>query len=243
MLCGVCFKERRYEMDIPANWTQTIESVDWSQIAEKVEDYGPAISVLRETWSKETLQEMAAGKVFVPDDVLNEAIKKQIPADGNVAAIRLHGQENGRLYVRVETRKKDAVELTGEIKEFCHRGDTSYMVYHVRERNLPGHGLMSWVFSRISLSMAERLVGRIETPEGIPVTIHGNTVRVDCSAALSESDFGKTEFQGHRLLDMVEIDGARPKEGGIELQTKLDVPDDVQDALKNVLKEKAEASE
>ena len=117
------------------------------------------------------------------------------------------------------------------------------MVYHVRERNLPGHGLMSWVFSRISLSMAERLVGRLETPEGIPVTIHGNTVRVDCSAALSESDFGKTEFQGHRLLDMVEIDGARPKEGGIELQTKLDVPDDVQDALKNVLKEKAEASE
>ena len=112
------------------------------------------------------------------------------------------------------------------------------MVYRVRERNIQHHGLMSWVFSRISLSMAERMVGHIELSDDLPVQIKNNTVRVDYSKVLAESDFGKTEFQGHRMLDMVEIDKAVPKDGGIEFETKLNVPDDVKAALKKLVAEK-----
>ncbi len=65
----------------------------------------------------------------------------------------------------------------------------------------------------------------------MPISIRHNTVTVDYSKVLAESDFGKTEYQGHRLMDMLEIEGAKPKDDGIEFDTKLNVPDDVKKAL------------
>ena len=226
-------------IDLPAGWQEKAAQVDWSKVQEAVQDYGPVIQVIQNTWDKESLLEISQGKLFVPDDVMNKAIAKRIPADSTVKSVTIASHANGRMDVRAETEKVGPVELSGEIQEFVHDGDKSYMVYRVRERNIPDHGLMSWVFSRISLSMAERLVGHIELSEDLPVQIQHNSVRIDYSKVLSESDFGKTEFQGHRLLDMVEIDKATPKDGGVEFETKLNIPDVVEDELKKLVTEKA----
>lgn len=225
-------------IDLPAGWQEKIANVDWSKVKEAVQDYGPVIKVIRDTWDKESLLEISQGRLFVSDDMINQAIAKRIPTDGKVKAVTIASHGNGRMDVNVDTEKVGRIELSGEIKEFVHEGDQSYMVYRVRERNIQHHGLMSWVFSRISLSMAERMVGHIELSDDLPVQIKNNTVRVDYSKVLAESDFGKTEFQGHRMLDMVEIDKAVPKDGGIEFETKLNVPDDVKEALKKLVAEK-----
>lgn len=222
-------------IDLPANWMEKIQQVDWSKVKEKVKDYGPVIQVLRQTWSQETLKEISEGKLFVPDSVINDAVAKQIDGDGAVTGVTIKSHENGRMDITADTKKIGPVEVSGEIQEFVHQGDTSYAVYRVRSKNIPNHGLMSWIFSRISLSMAERMVGHMEMPDNLPVSIHHNTIKVDYSQALAESDFGKTEYQGHRLIDMIEIEGAKPKEGGIEFDTKLNVPDDVKHALLAVL--------
>lgn len=224
-------------IDLPAGWLEQIQNVDWSRVGKAVEDYGPALDVLRHTWTRESLRDISQGKLFVPDDVINDAIAQRIGEgsnDSKVKSVKLTSHANGRLDIAAETGsgKVQKIELSGDIEEFVHKGDESYMVYRVRSRNLPGHGLMSWMFSRVSLSMAERMVGHLETPENLPVTIgHHNRVRVDYSQVLAASDFGKTTYQGHRLLDMIEIEGAKPKEGGIEFDTKLHVPDDVKKAL------------
>ncbi|MCH3958088.1 MAG: hypothetical protein LKE51_00405 [Selenomonas sp.] len=225
-------------IDLPAGWQEKAAQVDWSKVQEAVQDYGPVIQVIQNTWDKESLLEISQGKLFVPDDVMNKAIAKRIPADSTVKSVTIASHANGRMDVRAETEKVGPVELSGEIQEFVHNGDQSYMVYRVRERNLPDHGLMSWVFSRISLSMAERLVGHIELSDDLPMQIQHNKVRIDYSKVLAESDFGKTEFQGHRMLDMIEIDKATPKDGGVEFETKLNIPDDVKDALKQLVAEK-----
>ncbi len=222
-------------IDMPANWMEKIQHVDWSKVKAAVADYGPVLSVLRQTWSKESLLEISQGKLFVSDDVINDAIAKQMTDDGAVTGVTIKSHENGRLDITANTKKVGPVEVSGEIKEFVHQGDSSYAVYRVRSKNIPNHGLMSWVFSRISLSMAERLVGHMEMPANLPVTVHHNTIRVDYSKALAASDFGKTEYQGHRLIDMIEIERATPKEGGVEFDTKLNVPDDVKQALLAVL--------
>lgn len=227
-------------IDLPANWQEQLAKIDWSSVQETVKDYGPALRVLRETWDKESLLEISQGKLFVPDDMINEAIAKRMAAGSRIKAVKITSHANGRMDIAVDTTSKvGRIELSGEIKEFIHEGDKSYMVYRVRERNIPSHGLMSWVFSRISLSMAERLVGHLEISEDLPIKIRHNTVTVDYSKVLAESDFGRTEFQGHRMLDMVEVRGAVPKEGGIEFQTKLNVPQEVKDALIKLTKEKA----
>ena len=230
-------------IDMPANWMEKIQHVDWSKVKAAVADYGPVISVLRQTWSKESLLEISQGKLFVPDDVINDAIAKQMTADGAVTGVRLKSHANGRLDITADTKKVGPVEVSGEIKEFVHQGDSSYAIYRVRNKNIPNHGLMSWVFSRISLSMAERLVGHMDMPDNLPVTVHHNTIRVDYSQALAASDFGKTEYQGHRLIDMIEIEGAKPKEGGVEFDTKLHVPDDVKQALLAVLASETSAAD
>ena len=225
-------------IDLPANWQEQLQNIDWGKVQEKVADYGPALKVIKDTWDKETLAEISQGNLFVSDKMLNEVIAKNIKEDSPAKSVVLESKANGRLNVTVDTAKIGKVELSGEVKEFVHDGDKSYMVYRVRERNIPHHGLMSWVFSRISLAMAQRMVGKLEISEDLPVEIKHNNVRIDYSKVLAESDFGKTMFHGHRLLDMIEIEKATPKEGGIMFQTKLHVPDDVKDDLKALLPQK-----
>jgi hypothetical protein len=196
------------------------------------------LRVIRDTWDRETLTEISQGNLFVSDKMLNEAIARNIKEDSPARSVLLESKENGRLNVTIDTVKLGKVELSGEVKEFVHDGDKSYMVYRVRERNIPNHGLMSWVFSRISMAMAQRMVGNLHISDDIPVEIKHNNVRIDYSKVLADSDFGKTMFHGHRLLDMIEIEKATPKEGGIMFQTKLNIPDDVKDDLKNLLPQK-----
>ena len=225
-------------IDLPANWQDQLQQIDWAKIQEKVSDYGPALKIIKDTWDRETLAEISQGNLFVSDKMLNDAIAKNIKGDSPVRSVLLESKENGRLNITIDTAKIGKVELSGEVKEFVHEGDKSYMVYRVRERNIPHHGLMSWVFSRISLAMAQRMVGKLSISEDLPVEIKHNNVRIDYSKVLAESDFGRTMFHGHRLLDMIEIEKATPKEGGIMFQTKLNIPEDVKDDLKSLLPQK-----
>jgi hypothetical protein len=226
-------------MDLPAAWVEQVQKIDWAELKEKVQDYGPALAVIKGTWSRESLKEISEGKVFVSDEVMNKALAERFQktsADNKgIASLELHSHENGRLDIEAVTGK-GPVKLSGKIKEFVHQGDKSYMVYHVQQKKMPGHGIMSWIFSNVSLSMIERTLGKIETPENLPVKISHNDVRVDCSQLLAASTFGKTSFHGHRLLDMIEIKGATPKENGIEFQTELKVPDDVKQDLRGLLR-------
>ena len=176
--------------------------------------------------------------------MLNDAIAHNLGTDGTIRSVQLTSHEDGHLGVVCTTDKKyKRVELSGTIKEFVHTGDKSYAVYHVDKKKLPDHGFISWLFSRLSLAMTERLVGRLDVSDRIPVDIRGNDVTVDFHDVLAASRLGTTEFRGHPLLSMVEIEGATVKEGGIMFDTRLNVPDDVKDALRAILQEKAAASQ
>ena len=225
---------------MPVNISSALAGIDFGKLSAAVEDYGPALQVVRDTWDKATLQEMAEGKLFVSDDMMNEAIAREMAGqseDTPVTKLTLASHDNGRLDITADTKKVGPVELSGTIEAFVHDGDTSYMQYRVRSKNILQHGLMSWIFSRVSLSMAQRMVGHIDLPENLPVTLKHNTVTVDYSKVLADSALGKTEFEGHRLLDMVEIKSATPRDGGILFETRLHVPDEVKDALLRMVKD------
>lgn len=229
-------------IDIPANFIEQVKNIDWSGVREAVKDYGPALTVLRDTWDRETLAQIADGHLFVRDATLNEAIAKNIGTEGTVRGIELHSYADGRLDLICTTSKKyKKIELSGTIEEFVHDGDKSYAVYRVRKKNIPDHGFVSWVFSRVSLSLAERMMGRFDVSDTLPVEIRGNKVYVDFHEVLAASKLGQTTFQGHKLTDMIEIEGASVQEGGIMFDTKLNVPDDVKDALRAIVRERGSA--
>ena len=222
-------------MDLPAHFQEQLAKIDWAKVQEKVADYGPALRVIKATWDKETLAEISQGNLFVSDDVLNEALAKNIKEGGPAKSVKLKSAADGSLAITVDTVRMGPIELKGQVQEFVHKGDRSWMVYKVRQRNIPNHGLMSWVFSRVSLAMAQRMVGSVQLSDDVPVTIKHNTVTIDYSKVLAESQLGTTKFHGHRLLDVVEIEKAVPKEGGIMFQTKLNIPDDVKEDLRAIL--------
>ena len=228
-------------IDIPAHFIEDLRSFDWSTIRETVQDYTPVLTALRDTGDRETLTEIADGHLFVRDATMNEAIAKNLGTDGSITGITLTSHANGTLDIVCTTAKKyKRIELSGTIEEMVHDGEKSYAVYRVRKKKVPNHGLVSWIFARVSLSMVERMVGHLDVSDRVPVDVRGNTVRVDFHEVLAASRFGQTEFRGHRLIDMIEIEGAQVRDGGIMFDTKLNVPDDVKDALRNILKDKVQ---
>ena len=60
-------------MDLPAAWVEQIQKIDWAELKEKVQDYGPALKVVKGTWSRESLKEISEGRLFVPDEEFNQS--------------------------------------------------------------------------------------------------------------------------------------------------------------------------
>ena len=231
-------------MDMPAIISEYFPGISAESISEAVEDYQPAWQVIKHTWSNETLKEIMQGKVSVPDSVINEAIAESLQAekDGSEAAaeppvteLKLTSRENGRLEIFANTKKIGRVEFSGTIEEFVHNKEDSHVTYRVRERALKDHGLASWFFSRISMSLSQKLFGKLDLGESLPITIKGNYITVDCRKALEQSKLAKAEIKGYPVLDMLEIKNAVPHDGYIMFETRLNIPQEIQVAALDLL--------
>ena len=231
-------------MDMPAIISEYFPGISAESISEAVEDYQPAWQVIKHTWSNETLKEIMQGKVSVPDSVINEAIAESLQAekDGSEAAaeppvteLKLTSRENGRLEIFANTKKIGRVEFSGTIEEFVHNKEDSHVTYRVRERALKDHGLASWFFSRISMSMSQKLFGKFDLGESLPTSIKGNYITVDCRKALEQSKLAKAEIKGYPVLDMLEIKNAVPHDGYIMFETRLNIPQEIQVAALDLL--------
>ena len=231
-------------MDMPAIISEYFPSISGESILEAVEDYQPAWQVIKHTWSNETLKEIMQGKVSVPDSVINEAIAESLQAekDGSEAAaepsvteLKLTSRENGRLEIFANTKKIGRVEFSGTIEEFVHNKEDSHVTYRVRERALKDHGLASWFFSRISMSLSQKLFGKLDLGESLPTNIKGNYITVDCRKALEQSKLAKAEIKGYPVLDMLEIKNAVPHDGYIMFETRLNIPQEIQVAALDLL--------
>ena len=231
-------------MDMPAIISEYFPGISAESISEAVEDYQPAWQVIKHTWSNETLKEIMQGKVSVPDSVINEAIAESLQAekDGSEAAaeppvteLKLTSRENGRLEIFANTKKIGRVEFSGTIEEFVHNKEDSHVIYRVRERALKDHGLASWFFSRISMSLSQKLFGKLDLGESLPTTIKGNYITVDCRKALEQSKLAKAEIKGYPVLDMLEIKNAVPHDGYIMFETRLNIPQEIQVAALDLL--------
>ena len=231
-------------MDMPAIISEYFPSISGESILEAVEDYQPAWQVIQHTWSNETLKEIMQGKVSVPDSVINEAIAESLQAekDGSEAAaeppvteLKLTSRENGRLEIFANTKKIGRVEFSGTIEEFVHNKEDSHVTYRVRERALKDHGLASWFFSRISMSLSQKLFGKLDLGESLPTNIKGNYITVDCRKALEQSKLAKAEIKGYPVLDMLEIKNAVPHDGYIMFETRLNIPQEIQVAALDLL--------
>ena len=222
-------------MDMPAIISEYFPGIKIEKINEAIADYQPAWLIVRNTWSNETIREIMEGKVSVPDEVINKAISDKLDENQLVTEVKLTSKKNGKLDIYAKTQKAGRVEFSGTIEEFVHNTEDSHVTYKVKERALKDHGLASWFFSRMSLSMAQRLFGKIDLGEDLPTNIHGNYVTVDCKNILEQSDLAKAVVKEHRVLDMIEIKNAVPHDGYITFETSLNIPEDIQTEILDMI--------
>lgn len=202
-----------------------------SQAADTARAYEPAIEVAKKVWDVQSLQGLKNGKISVPDEAINAALASEIEGSDRVKSLSVTSRENGRLDVHANMVSIGRVELSGTVDAFVHDGDSSYMTYTIKKRSLKDHKVASWIFSRISLAMAEKLVGPIKISDDMPMTVKENSVTIDCSQALKKSELAQASIDGYTLLDALHIEKAVPHDGYIEITASLKVPD----AVKNLL--------
>ena len=224
-------------IDMPVDISsQMLGNINFSELSGQVENLKPVIDVVRQTWDMQTLEQLKDGKVAISDEMINESIAKTIDENSAIKGLKVTSVGDGKMKLTAETKKFGPVELLCRIDQFEHSKDTSVLKFKVLEKNLPDNGTMSWIFSRISLSMAEKLVGKVDLGENVKTKISGNTVTVDFQEALKASSFGQIQLFGYSLSDAVVVEQAVPKEGYVEFKTALNLPDTVKNMLDNILK-------
>lgn len=89
--------------------------------------------------------------------------------------------------------------------------------YNVENHEMTGNVMLSWIFSSLTLGIMKKIIGLNGVPDSVDVKMDGNDVMVDFSRLLVESDFGKAEFKGIHIIDLLEIQSATSVEGGTEI--------------------------
>lgn len=224
-------------MDMPISMpAEALGSLNFSSLSGSIADLSPMIAVVRHTWSTQTLAGLREGKVTVPDDVINESLAKYSDENSSIHDIEITSLGDSKLRLIAKTKKFGAVDITCRIDQFEHNKDISFLKFTVLEKDLPDQEVLSWIFSRVSLSMVEKMVGRIDLGESIKTKVVGDTVAIDFHQALEETEFGSANLFGYRLSDAIVIENAVPKEGYIEFKTMLNMPETVKSMLYNIVK-------
>jgi len=222
-------------LSLPSSVSKQLQRLYNEKVQAILQQYAPAIQVLRQTWDKKTLEGIMSGKVAVPDATINEALAKRFTGQGRVKSLSITSLENGRLKIHLSVRKVGRIELTGTIDKFVHTKDESYLTFTVEQKELVDHKLLSWFFSHLSLSLMEKFTGHMNPFEEVPLSFKGNTVTADLTQRFKDSDLAQTTVLGYNLADSLQIDGAVPHKDYVEFQTNLQVPEDVKNLLLRAL--------
>lgn len=224
-------------MDMPiALLEEAAQRIDVGAITGSVTNFAPVVEIVRHTWSTQTLAQISEGRVAVPDAVINESLAKYAAENKKISDIRVASLGDGRLRLTAQTEKLGAVDFLCRIDQLQHDKDISLLKFTVLEKDLPDQEVLSWIISRVSLSMVEKMVGRIEFGDTVKTKITGDTVAIDFHDALAATAFGQASLLGYKLGDALAIEEATPREGYVEFKTALHMPDGIKQMLSNMLK-------
>ena len=225
-------------MDIPPALVEHLAGVDIGSVLKALEMARSFKHVAEETWGRETLQDILHGKVAIPDKELNKALTAYLGKEGDVSKLKIASHEDNRLEVHAKTKHWGTLKLNGTLNELVHNDDRSQIVYTIEDRGIENNKVVSWIFERVSLSLVEKLFGRLELADDLPSHRDGNTLTIDMKPRLSNAKIASYKVKDISLLDILTIDGVTPHEGYVELDTSLRIPPSAKALLQDILRRK-----
>ncbi len=219
-------------MDMPVQAADVLQmKADVLSFGSQIADYWPAIEIVKETWSKNTLRQITDGRVAIPDSVINKTLSSYISGNEAIQSLEIESVGDKKFMLRADLKKTGKVHLLCRMEEFIHSETDNRVKIKVLEKDLPDNSLMSWIFSRVSLSMTQKFIGKIDFGDNVETKIKGNRVTVDFSKALQASPAGKTELFGKPVCDLVLIDTIVPRDGYMEVAARFNASDEVKAML------------
>lgn len=222
-------------IDMPAIHSESIMETmkEWGADA-KIQDISHAVRVIKETWDLQTFTNLEQGKVAVSDDVINQSLALAVEGSDQVKELHIASLGDHTLKVTALTKKAGRIVFLCRVEQFEHKKDHSLVKLKIIDKKLPDKPLVSWIFSKVSLAMAAKLVGNVNA-DGLGVKIAGNEVTIDFHQALCDSSLGTLTMWGYKPLDAVIIKEAVPEKGFINFTTTVDLPDHLKNMIRNVL--------
>jgi hypothetical protein len=201
----------------------------------KIPDVSHVIAVLKETWDLQTFANLEQGKVAISDDVINQSLASAIEGSEQVKELSITSLADNKLKITALTKETGHVVFLCRVEQFEHNKDYSVMKLKVVDKKLPDKPLVSWIFSRVSLAMVTKLVGKVDPGHDLAVKIVGNEVTIDFHQALYNSNLGTIDVLGYKPLDAINIKEAIPEKGFVNFTTSVDLPDNIKGMIQNVL--------
>lgn len=222
---------------IPPAIIENVQNIDFNSLAETINKCAPVIEAARSVWTKDTLKEMIDGNVAITDKLINDVLAEQLAKSDNkeIKSITVTSKANGKIDIMAETVSDKHIKFSGKIVKFVHNSQESVAEYKITDVPIKENGFIKWLVFNMSVPMAEKMLGNMDRINDIPVQAKGNTFTFDFTDAVDNTLLANREINGHRLIDLVEIQEAVPKDGYIAFKTKLIIPDDVKDTLKGLL--------
>ena len=188
----------------------------------KIENVTFLHKVFSDVMDNATIDEIRDGKIFISEQTINEELAKSISQeksslvkDMNVALF----DEKLNLIVKLEEK---SIHLSGVIEKFICNSKEAKLVYVVSDHKFEGGGISSWIFSKLTLSFMHKFIGEDKIPENIDVIVNGNVIEVDFLRWINASKLGKRNIGGVKVFDVLRIENAMPKEGGVEIKVSLE---------------------
>lgn len=183
--------------------------------------------LLKETWDLQTFANLQEGRVAVPDDAVNAYLAEALKEQTEVSELSIRSHADQTIAIHAKTASIGRIELICQLEQFEHNASQTQLRLRVKDKKLPDHPVLSWMFARVSLALATKLTGPIEPGHGVKVTVKGNQVSVDLREALLSSSFGRINVFGWQPVNALEIKSALPCDGYLLLNTSLEIPENI----------------
>lgn len=180
------------------------------------------LGIIKGVLDENTLREIRNGKIYVSDEIVNKEISRRIlmTKENKISSVQVASTKDGKLDIIVRMNNDKKILLSGVVKTLYFNNGAGVLRYKVENHEMTGNTMVSWIFSSLTLGFMKRIIGLNGTLESVDVKTDGNNVMVDFSRLLVESDFGKAEFKGIHIIDLLEIQSATSVEGGTEIMVQ-----------------------
>ena len=188
----------------------------------KIENATFLHKVFSDVMDNATINEIRNGKIFISEQTINEELAKSMNQEKSPLVKDMNAALfDGKMDFIVKLEEK-SIHLSGVIEKFICNSKEAKLVYVVSDHKFEGGGISSWIFSKLTLSFMHKFIGEDKIPENIDVIVNGNVIEVDFLRWINASKLGKRNIGGVKVFDVLKIENAMPKEGGVEIKVSLE---------------------